>query len=658
MGPARRERRSGSGTPEEPVKYAAERTQQKRAHRNRYSRPVAAALVAVALVGATIPAESFAAPVKRASKSQKSGDALEEATARLRTLQGDPKRQRYRHHWLPVIDALEEAGRREKNGPRAALAYMRAGLATRDLAAISHLKSDYERAESYLARVASCCSRESLADDALLAAARLNMEVLGRPEVARKQLERAVALKGDMRAPASSLLSSLPPPPKPRPVASSGDLDSATRSWNALQADAKRRVYRDPWLEVITSLEAAAGEEGCRGKAALALMRAGRASEDLARISGNPDDARRAEDAYVRVANRCPDASLADDALLSAAIVAEERLRDPHAARNHLGRAIALAGDMAPAARARLKDLPADAPAPRAIDEERVVIARAESAPNQNRNAPADHATEEEARALEELVPEAAARLRAAVEDFDAPSLSEQVGLKIRRIVIDAGHGGHDSGAIGPTGLKEKDVTLAMSRRLSSLLQARGYETVLTRDSDEYLELAERSSIANREKGDLFISVHANAHTKRNKSGVETYYLNVASDRFAMRLAARENASTERSISDLELLLADLATRANTVDSARLARSIQDSVVTHVNQKHGNVRDLGVKHALFYVLLGARMPAVLVETAFISNPTEEKRLGSAAYQDTVAVAIADGIESFIARRVQLASADH
>lgn len=590
----------------------------------------------------------------------RSGDGLEEATRQWKSLSSDRKRRRLRHHWEPVIAGLQRSGERAREGKRAALAFLRAARAAEELSVLSGLSSDAESAAALYLRVVECCADDSLADDALVDAARLEFEKVGRPEVARKHLRRALAMQGDQVSRAKELIAQLPPPP-------AAVLEDATRDWKELAADPRRRVRRDLWLEVISSLEEVA--EGQEGKArAVALMRAGRATQDLARISGRRDDHQWAIRTLVRVADECARDSLADDALLAAAEVAAEVLDDASQARGLLERAVKLGGDMKAPASRMLASLPAPKASPREAVAARPTPAAEPASDDHDHDHDHDH---EFALPSDDL-----GELMAAVDTFTDPdplaedqvkslrrtalsgewSLSEQAGLKVRRIIIDAGHGGHDSGAVGPGGTKEKDVTLAISRALERELRSRGYETLLTRSDDTYVGLEARTEIANRERGDLFLSIHANAHTNRKKGGVETYSLNVTSDRYAIRLAARENATSQRSVSDLQFLLADLATRAYTVDSARLAQFVQMNLVQSIQENHGPVRDLGVKHALFHVLLGARMPAVLVETSFISNAAEEKKLKSKAYQTTLARAIADGVDQFVARRTQLASA--
>ena len=217
----------------------------------------------------------------------------------------------------------------------------------------------------------------------------------------------------------------------------------------------------------------------------------------------------------------------------------------------------------------------------------------------------------------------------------------------LRRIVVDAGHGGKDPGAIGPSGVMEKDVTLALAKRLAVRLEKElGCQVVLTRDKDVFLPLEERTAIANRVGADLFISVHANASNNRDAQGIETYYLNFSKNDKAAAVAARENGTSLKQVGDLELILFDLMANAKINESSRLAAEIQKSLVDHLGRHYSNVKNHGVRQGPFYVLLGANMPSVLVESAFISNKTEESRLGSSKYQDHAATAIARAVRTF------------
>lgn len=219
---------------------------------------------------------------------------------------------------------------------------------------------------------------------------------------------------------------------------------------------------------------------------------------------------------------------------------------------------------------------------------------------------------------------------------------------RLKRVVIDPGHGGSDPGALSPSGVKEKTLTLAISRKIAQQIrkQLPGVEVFMTRNSDKSVSLSERTDYANRLNADLFISVHINSSKNRQGEGIETYYLDITHDRYALRLSARENATSEEQITDLEYILADLAMKSNTQESIRLGESVQRAMLTKVQRTWRDAKDLGLKHALFYVLLGAKMPAVLLETSFISNKKEEGRLKSKRYQNALALGVVRGIKRY------------
>jgi N-acetylmuramoyl-L-alanine amidase len=228
-------------------------------------------------------------------------------------------------------------------------------------------------------------------------------------------------------------------------------------------------------------------------------------------------------------------------------------------------------------------------------------------------------------------------------------ALAQQLVLGVRRVVIDPGHGGKDCGAVGyDRAVMEKNVTLEVSKRLARKVKERiGCEVVLTRDRDVFLSLEERTAIANTSNGDIFISIHANAHRNKRVHGVETYLLNLATDSEAIMVAARENATSTKNISDLETILNELMKNAKVNESSRLAGMVQQAMVQALQGKYKRIKDNGVKQAPFYVLLGAEMPSILVEIAFISNPEECRRLNTAAYQEAVVDGIVRGIETYI-----------
>lgn len=227
-------------------------------------------------------------------------------------------------------------------------------------------------------------------------------------------------------------------------------------------------------------------------------------------------------------------------------------------------------------------------------------------------------------------------------------SLARQLGLGIAKIVIDPGHGGRDPGAIGPTGLWEKRVVLKIAKKLEKRLKNDlGCEVVLTRRGDRFIPLEERTAIANTERADLFISIHANAHRKRSVCGIETYYLNLTTDESAIELAARENATSTRNISDLQMILNDLMLNSKINESSKLAEYVQLAICEKVGKTYSKVNNLGVKQAPFYVLIGAEMPSILIETSFISNAREEKRLKQEKYLNLIAEGILRGIKKYI-----------
>lgn len=226
-------------------------------------------------------------------------------------------------------------------------------------------------------------------------------------------------------------------------------------------------------------------------------------------------------------------------------------------------------------------------------------------------------------------------------------------------IVIDAGHGGHDPGAVGPRGLKEKDITLAVALKLRKVLEKDGrYVVHLTRDSDVFLELRERTLIANNKGADLFVSVHANATNNGKARGVETYLLNWSNDEGALKVAARENSISVNKLKEkqgeLGIILTSLELTGKRDESVKLANFIQIGVVGSVRESFSQTPDLGVKQAMFFVLLDAKMPSALVEISFISNPVEEKLLAKKEYQENIAKGIAKGIVKYLDPPVKVA----
>ena len=226
-------------------------------------------------------------------------------------------------------------------------------------------------------------------------------------------------------------------------------------------------------------------------------------------------------------------------------------------------------------------------------------------------------------------------------------SLIRALGLKIGKIVIDAGHGGHDTGTIGPNGLLEKDVVLDVAKRLGRLLESRlGAEVIYTRQDDTFIPLETRTAIANRERADLFISIHANSSRDSDARGVETYYLNFTSSPEALEVAARENAVSEKSIHELQDLVKKIALKEKIEESREFAGDVQESLYGGLALHNAGIRNRGIKKAPFIVLIGANMPSILAEISFVSNPTDERKLETSEHRQRIAESLYRGVSKY------------
>jgi N-acetylmuramoyl-L-alanine amidase len=228
-------------------------------------------------------------------------------------------------------------------------------------------------------------------------------------------------------------------------------------------------------------------------------------------------------------------------------------------------------------------------------------------------------------------------------------TLTRALGLKIGRIVIDAGHGGHDTGTIGPTGLMEKDLCLDVALRLGKIIQQRlpGADVVFTRSDDTFIPLEERTHIANEAKADMFISIHANSSQDTGARGIETYYLNLRGSAEAMEVAARENATDDQGIHELQDLVKQIARTEKIDESKEFAEDVQDSLSKRIQKTARTVKNRGVRKAPFVVLIGADMPSILTEISFLSNPADEKMLKQPEHRQRVAEGIYQGVASYL-----------
>jgi N-acetylmuramoyl-L-alanine amidase len=235
-----------------------------------------------------------------------------------------------------------------------------------------------------------------------------------------------------------------------------------------------------------------------------------------------------------------------------------------------------------------------------------------------------------------------------AVPEVKPLSLAQQLGLGVKKIVLDPGHGGKDPGAIA-FGLKEKDIVLDVAKRLSPILKKElGCEVVLTRKDDTFISLEERTALANTNNADLFISLHINAHTSAKVRGMETYYLNLTTNAEAMRVAARENATSTHQMSELQDILSDIMKNSKIDESSRLAQQVHNSIISEADKRgFTDIKNLGVKQAPFYVLIGAQMPAILIELAFISNEKDLGNLKNSTFLEMLTKEITEGIRAYV-----------
>jgi N-acetylmuramoyl-L-alanine amidase len=554
--------------------------------------------LAAALFLCAVPAAAAPDPAEQAYQSARTG---------YYALKADAKRRRLRDSWLTVARRFEGVAKSYPHSARAPDALFTAAQMLGDLSRISLVPEDLSSSVEDYRTLLDAYPGHRLADDAALALAHAYLDRLNQPEAARRVLQRGVRLpRGDQTTRIRTLLASLP--------AETREATSAASTKHP-EVRPERRTKRNNPTPVATGAQgsspnrplAAAPSHGpstARGKES-------RAEEPSP--AERPDPAGVDDEGSGTVAGDEADAAESPDR-------STPELRD---AGRQRGKRVAGVSSPPELEVPRVKGVPDAGP----------LLALA----------PAGTVRE---------------RLRALGKRRTSDvTLAEQLGLKVRRVVIDAGHGGHDTGTIGVAGTKEKDVALAIAKKVGAILRDQGLEVVQTRERDRFVRLEDRTRLANVARGDLFLSIHCNSVPQKSLRGVETYSLNLSSDRYAIRLAARENSTSEKGLSDLQFLLADLTTRANTEESVRLATRVQNALVTRLVSRQEKSHDLGTKEALFYVLLGAKMPAILVETGFLSNAEEERRLASAEGQAGVARAIAAGVQDFLGNRERVAKVD-
>lgn len=536
-------------------------------------------------------------------------------------LQSAPRKQKFRSEWEKVLTQFVQVYEQDPQGVHAGEVLFMAGKTLSGLYRVSQVGDDAWMAVMMYERVAREVPACNLGDDALLLAGDLLEKALGAPEEAYLRYQRIVEQfpNGDMAPRARQkvkVLSAYAPPPPP-PASASSPAETALPAGMPIPA-------ADSGESRLSGIRFWSNP----GYTRVVLDLAGTAQYTTNFLNADP-----VENLPPRLYLDISPASL-DQSLSAPTVVDDGLLRRIRAGVPEKGR-VRVVLDLVSIGQYKIFPL---------NDPYRVVIdITGDKAPELKALEPVVEAApppargDEVARVLEQLpVPPPPPAI---------PPAPAVTGL--RRIVVDAGHGGRDPGAIGPSGVREKDVTLALAKKLSTQLrETLGCDVVLTRDRDIFLPLEERTAIANKVGADLFISVHANAAPNRQAYGIETYYLNFSKNDKAAAVAARENGTSLKEVTDLEQILFDLMANSKINESSRLAAEIQKALVGRLNDRFDEVKDLGVRQGPFYVLLGATMPSVLVEAAFISHPREEQRLTSRSYQQQTVEAIAEAVKNY------------
>lgn len=515
--------------------------------------------------------------------------SYEEVVDQWSRLRASKSKLKLRHHWMPVLAGFREVASSEDPTVAPKALYMEAKL-WEDLYSISRRRSDLVQSHRAAMTLADRFPTSSLADDALWRAAHQAAEVLGPPGRSDELLTRLLREHptGDMAAEARARLGAKP---------------------------VEESIRQSP-EDALSRLSAhLAGRQGNDARTEVRRVRSwrGKSSRRVVLELSQPVEyqVRKVTDRLFEVRME----SLFEPDDVRAALAAHK----VDATVVHLGRSLVL----------RFKE------------------------------------NERKLKAVETFVLEDPFRLileigyqaESAVVSVPVPERSsEKKPLPMRKppqkdrpvVVIDPGHGGKDGGARGHGGLLEKELTLKVAINLERELKKLGMDVILTRRDDSFVSLEDRTALANQQNAALFVSIHLNAHDSKDASGVETYFLDTTDDKYALRLAATENKTSTERVSEIQLAMVGLSMRFHTEESQSIASQLQESMVSVAQRyRKGGVRDLGVKSSLFYVLLGARMPAVLAELGFITNPSDAELLGQRWYRRKLAVSMAAAIREAV-----------
>lgn len=566
------------------------------------------------------------------------------AKADMGRLRDDARRGMQRAPWEELAATFHELHRSAPSWPNRPAALFKTAECYEELSRRSFAAADARKAAEVFADVARQHASSRLADDALLRAARIRADRLKDRQGALKLLAALCRdyPRGDMYAEACRLRRELDPGAAPVQAAARAQdpartqaaarqisdapargaarnnarddvrqalqrYENAKQTMEALRADKRRACWREPWEDLQEDFLQVYRSRPGRTVSAAALFRAGISARSLADCSRLAADYRTAHTLLLRVPDEFPGSALADDALLEAARISADKLKDRAGALRLLARLEKECprGDMRPQAAALRRDL---APGPLVADG-------------------------------------TAAGPLAGRRSLTVSGTGRQPGLAVQRVFIDAGHGGRDPGT-SHNAVVERAITLDIALRLGRLLEDNGLEVVYSRRKDVAVGLRERTGKANSVGADLFVSIHVNAHENSEINGFETYYLDLSRDPRAVRVARQENSRADKKMADVQGILPNAMLSTRQYESRRLAADIQRQALGTLKRRGYHVRDNGTRAAPFVVLLGARMPCVLVEVGYCTNVREAANLRDARYREIVAEGLTDGILSY------------